>query len=760
MEYINKKWGWILPIVLGFILIYVFFGNILQSPNYVFFANGGDGLKSTFSAYYHIQYDSSYAHTISQNYPYGESMYYTGGQAVIANPLKWLKQKGIDWTPYLTAIINVWMLLSFVVAMLLLYMLLVRLKLPPWYSLVVATIIVFMGPQLDRFGGHYNLAYMYFLPLMMYSLYVFYKKPGLWSSLFIALVAVLSVFTHPYFFTFLALWSAVFMLYMYLSRQENFSYVLKLALWFAIQIILPFVIYKLILGDVADDRSASPWGFRYSRACPETIFLPLEKPYGHFIHIPWAKWEGTAYIGLVAVISFAMMLWQGVRRLLQQGKGIKWWRVSGHVFLDALFWGAILALLLSFAYPFAFGLWDLWKYTGPFRQLRAVGRYSWLFYFLINVMVYYMLWWWYKRKNTRWALVVLVAALLWGGYDAYTNVSKREQMYNNTIEALADTDNASPANAWVQHINPKDYQAILPLPYYHVGSELYWIGEHDGMLKSSFIASWKTGLPLMSVMLSRTSLGQTIKSLALYMAPNKPLAILHDLPNKKDILLMLGNKDNMNEHEIRLLQYAHKLMDTPGFALYRLPVAAIEKMQADYVQRVVEQSTDTALFAWQDYRVSDSSLPVVAKDTAFVWHKDRFATVAHPSEMSELFSYTATTDFPPSLLSFSFADCDKDMIARANTELIIKGADGQNKHYAYSDVFKAVTAIGADGVGTVVIKVPNFAKGDTVVLRLKNKYITSEKIAYGNMILRAKTLDIYAHKSGYYMKDGVVVERK
>ena len=126
----NKSIGLFLSLITSTALLFAFYGNILNAPNKVLFATSGDGLKSTFNSYYHLQYDSTYWHTQSMNYPYGESVMYSGGQPLLINTLKLGTYLGVDLSNEMLGILNVFLLFTIVLAVMLLYLLLVNLKLP------------------------------------------------------------------------------------------------------------------------------------------------------------------------------------------------------------------------------------------------------------------------------------------------------------------------------------------------------------------------------------------------------------------------------------------------------------------------------------------------------------------------------------------------------------------------------------------------------------------------------------------------------
>ena len=63
--------------------------------------------------------------------------------------------------------------------------------------------------------------------------------------------------------------------------------------------------------------------------------------------------------------------------------------VTDNYFLNMVFWASFAALLYSFGLPFILGLEFLVEYLGPLQQIRSIGRFTWLFYFAINLVVFY-----------------------------------------------------------------------------------------------------------------------------------------------------------------------------------------------------------------------------------------------------------------------------------------------------------------------------------------------------------------------------------
>ena len=85
----------------------------------------------------------------------------------------------------------------------------------------------------------------------------------------------------------------------------------------------------------------------------------------------------------------------------------------------------------------------------------------------------------------------------------------------------------------------------------------------------------------MGVMLSRTSLSETYKSLVLVSNAVSPFLILKDLPNQKPLLLMVENCNDLTPAEKKLVQHSSLVWQGPKFAFYQLPLADLNVVALD-----------------------------------------------------------------------------------------------------------------------------------------------------------------------------------
>ena len=728
--------GILLTLVLSIAVLFLFFGPLLKDPNHVYFAAGGDGLKSYAASVYHLSNDSSLFRSTIQNYPYGEMAFFADCHPMITNPVKILNKIGINFRPYIVGIINLFMLLSILLAAIFIYLIFTELKVSWWFAAIASVGISMLSPQIGRLGGHFSLSHVMWLPLLIWLLMRFDRNKSYWLSAIIGFITFFAAGMHMYFFAifgflFLFYWS--FSLYYKQINIRSYQWIIHVF----IQLVLPLILVQLIVGanNTVFDRTTHPWGFFAYRAHPATIFLPLHKPYATILKQIGMKydyeWEAFAFIGLVALIGFIAGVYQMIIRIRKKRL---WWKVSENSLITTFFWASVASLLLSFSIPFNMGLMFLLDYLGPIQQLRALSRFSWLFYYLINILVFYGIFNLIKRGIRMKILGVL--SLVFLIYDGYLNVNQYAPSLNNRIPELDDTANLTPENAWMAKVHHENYQAILPLPYFHVGSENVWLESKCDMMRQSLIASLKSGLPSMGVALSRTSISQTYKSLALACIPVSPYRIEKDLPNQKPLLLMVDNCDELNPSEKNLVSQASLVWQGPNFSMYNLPISGLDSLavkgeklfkneMCDLYKGKVD-STQTLYFnGFENNPVQES----FAGSGAFLgemknWNKLLNEKILHglPGDTCEIL--------------FWVKGFETDLFARSNFEFVQKDGD-QTVNYRY-DQFQRYFCSLKDG--WMRIRIPFVLKtaSDRVMLSVRNEDLKHFQLVVDDLMIRKK----------------------
>jgi hypothetical protein len=675
-----------IPIVIIVVFFAVMFSSLFPNIGEKYFAAGGDGLKAYYCAWYHALYDTSPGHFNGMNYPWGESVYFTDSQPPISNTIRFVHQSIAPVSHCTPAIFNVLMLLSVLLGAVFLYLIFRKFKLPAYYSVFVAIAVTLLSPQMGRLNGHFSLAWAMWIPLMIYLLIVIVEKPGWLKSSVFGLVLLFASFMHMYFFMFAAALLSVYWFNRLFIQKEKKRYLIEAA-HFLIQIVVPFIIIQVVMYDSHIDRTMHPYGFFVYKAHPASVFLPLNKPYLTFLNemrfVRHIEWEAYSYVGIVSAIAFVIIIVNLIRKyfskkhlvFLPEGKA-----------MNILFWSSFLLLLFSFGIPFIFGLEKLRTSIGFISQLRGLGRFAWLFYYAINIITWVMIYRWYKAMamNKRIIAGIAVALLLIvQGFESYKSSFGAIKLLNNQIELLTDTGNQHEANRWVTEIDAQNYQAIMPLPYFHIGSESSWIDPRCGIDRQMFIVSLKTGLPCNGVMMGRTPLGQTYKNIALSRLPWQKYEVLDEYPNNKPLLLLVAKCKQLNTDELRLIKHSAYVTGNEHFDFYSLNIDTLKSIPPQYnyparynsmIDSIKVLQNHGAAFVEQNGGMRDVEMlkPVVVTD-----------------QFQRYFEAPVVSDtLQPLYIRFWVRDYAKDLHARCQMLVIISTPDHQTIEEKYTDFFR------------------------------------------------------------------------
>ncbi len=724
---ISRTAGAFFTLVMTSLIIFLFFHRNIMEANHVSFASAGDGLKSTFGSLYHIQYDSTYWLFEGMNYPFGESVFFTGNQTFLTNFIKLLKDAGLDLSGHVLGILNLWMLFSFAFCALFLYLILAELGLPVWYSVAGSVVATFLSPQWIRMSGHYNLAYAWVIPLALFLLIRFYRKPGYTVSLLFGLFILAILGKHAYFLVMVMLPWAVFWFFLLIRAKSLYGRTAFLVPHLLIQMFIPVLLFGLFttIHNPAADRTAYPWGFFAYDTRWVSVFLPLLRPYGRWIIVGPVKTLG--YVGCVSTIVFHLSIALIIYRWIRKGASDAF-RVTDKFMLNVFILSGVLCLLLALGYPFTW--WPpLLNYTGPFRQFRAIGRFVIPFFYIMNIFTLYMLWRWYMNLGRSWFAGIVILALVITGLEAYYTVRNLPGQYYNKFETLNDRENILPDDEWVSRHDWKQYQAIMPMPYYHIGSENYWIGDGSPVTGESYIVSLKTGLPLNSVMLSRTSISQTLDNLDLYWEPGAGYPILEQFDPDKSILLLRHRDGNLNQNELRIIGEAVAIDSNRNLIFYRLLPDSLQRVPLEHA-------------AWMRER----AVSCMREPTEQRYIFESFDSLENGEFTGEIKNNTefASCNVPDSgrfEASFWYEGVGRDLWPR--TFLFISLFDTSSTCYYYSQTdFFRVTVMREGEWGLISVPLEVNHPGDVLKLTYVNRYLTGGKMRIDRVLVRMEGRDV------------------
>ncbi|HLG04122.1 MAG TPA: hypothetical protein VI731_11040 [Bacteroidia bacterium] len=597
--------GVLLTLILGTGLTVFYFGQLLQRPSHNYFSTGGDGFQIYYACLYHVKHDKEWWRQESTNYPYGESIFFTGSMPFLNN---FAKIFGPESTSFCVWLINMTMLLAPLAGALFLYLLFRHLKLPWLYAAFTANGIAFLSPQIIRMTGHYSLTWVFLIPAFIYLLLKFYAHPNLRKSWAISFLVFLAATTHMYYLAFFLVLGSAYYFVLFITRDRGFGRAGFTFKHFAIQLLLPAVLIQMIaiLTDPVTDRTKFPWGYTHYHATFDGIFYPFGKPYEplfQWMDHWFPEWEGVAYVGLAAMIGLGVIGLVQLYRLLK-----KRFRLLLHVTdnkpLNIFFWTSVFLAWVACAHPFINGHEEWLHNAGPLKQFRAIGRFAWLFFYLANIIAIYRVYKIFRNRAIQWSFAsLLIICLL---VDVHFTLNHFSDRLSNRIDALEDKEWKTEENQWLRQVDPSAYQAILPLPFFCIGSENVERHPQDnGIVIHSYIASLQTGLPLMATTAARTSRSQAIKMVSLVLDPTGNPTAAADLKSRKPLLLLVIN-NGLNDNEQRIISLATHITSTPYFSLYSLDPILLQRLQQESAQKIKNIREAEAKWNSGEFLLSDS----------------------------------------------------------------------------------------------------------------------------------------------------------
>ena len=566
-------------------------GLLLASPGEYLITPVGDGIKAYYALLYYVQFDHGMQFT-GMNYPSGDLFLYTDGFPLLAWVLKaWKIVFGL--TPRgVVAALNVTVLLASLPASPLVFALLRRSGVGRWFAAGAALLIVLLSPQFHRLSAHLTLALPFAVPLLWY-LQVRLVAPGLarasrvrWLLGYVVATVLLGL-AHPYYLLhalLLPVATAVVQAWQQAGRQRRWW---AEPAWLLAAGLLPLLLFRgwLAVLDHATDRPTNPYGFLVYHANAASVFGPVIEPFAKVFAFVFRTdepvFEGYAYLGLPVVLGLLLWLARGIAHLVRRRPGLVFRPVLPAP-LRATVWAVVPILLFSMGWPFVFPAFDgLLDYLSPLKQFRSLGRFAWTFYYVAAVLAVVQFWQLYRflrqRRAARLGQVLLsLLAIIWGLEIKYQLEAITRPLSANSVASgfIAPPENYYERLAQAG-INPANYQAILPLPYYSIGSEKFDLSFSNVSAFEGFRASLSLELPLAATMMARSRVESALRLMQLFSSDLTPKRWLQALPSTKPLLVVASRQDSLRPAEKALLRRgARRLLSTGQVDLYELPLSA------------------------------------------------------------------------------------------------------------------------------------------------------------------------------------------
>lgn len=586
-----KKHFWhLLILLIGFVYLCVHYSEVLFHPNTYLFAAEGDSFKNYFCFQYHVVKDASSHFFSGMNYPNGDWHIFTDGMLPLANFLRLFPSDSFMQRNAI-GIFNLVVLLSVLPATLLNYSILKHFNVRSVVACVGALIIGFLSPQWLRLEGHYSLSLQFCIPFIIWANIRFTQRDLIrvpWRLAVVTFLVMLFItFSHAYLGAIGLLITLLFQFCYNLLNKSIKKW--QIYVWPVVMFLLPIILYQVYSYSIDDrtGRPANPSGIYHYIADFQTVFTPS---YGNMIHayndifnLKGDKWEGYAFIGTITTVLFFFLLSKNVRRFVKWPK-IPFKRKMMAIPLLSLMITGVVFLIVSFSWVHLLLGNELIEYLGPLKQIRALGRFAWVFYFAATFFAFYLfdrlLRFWQIRRKLWFGIPIIIASLYF--YLAEVNgiheyLGKRASIVANPFQEDTQNPEVLEIKEVISKLDLSQYNSIMPIPYFHIGGE-YISTSHLPYKggRQSLLFSYYSNLKCIGSCMGRTSVQEAKDHMVLlsptfYKKPNYPDSIR----NKK--ILVIASRDQRTEMEDQFLKRSKHLFDTERFGVYEMGWNALLK---------------------------------------------------------------------------------------------------------------------------------------------------------------------------------------
>ncbi len=567
--------GILLVIVSSLIFVLYFYSDIFLHPNTYLFDFNGDAVKNYFTYAAHIE-DDALINSGILNYPYGENFLYLDSHPLLTMIIKALAIPFPGITNYSIGILNFLMIFGILITSVLLYLILRKLKVNMWYSAAGAVAISVLSPQIFRILGHYALSYSFMVPLTWYLFIRFTETNNrLKWSVYIFINNLLWYLIHGY----MGMMAVSFIFICHLSYLliYNQKTIQSWKPWryFALQTVVPLFLFWLFitLSDTHIGRVKTPKGILENVANFYSVFLPHRQPLKHFFDQYFeikTVWEGLSYIGVASSIVILFFILNNLLKVfkikLVNDKPL----FHNPAMITALI-SSVLLLFLSMGYPFKFKMEFLLEHIKVINNFRSIGRFAWVFYYVITVWaVYYMYLFYESRKNRKylWIPFILLIPLSYFiealPYHKETSVKTKVTPNSFSLESVPNE-----IIAGLKSFNAQDYQAIIPLPYFLMGAEDYGKAATREAYLTTMTFGYHTKLPLLANYSTNSSIVES-KNLYQLLAPSTYQKEIENDINSDKPFLIVYTKEDLSQAEKNLLNRSHLVYENDQFSLLSL----------------------------------------------------------------------------------------------------------------------------------------------------------------------------------------------
>ncbi len=530
------------------LLLWLIHGDVLWSASELDVS--ADGVKNLFTFAWHSEHSEEWFNMDGMAAPFGEHFFYTDGHPLLS--MLWRPiVRTMGWQGWSGPLIGWLITLSWILTPPVLFRLLRLYGARSGISFAGAILITLLAPQIMRAEGHYSLNYTLFIPLLWWWLTRYVQSGRLWHWFLLFLLNTVALGTHAYLGLITTAFTTCYLIIpAFLPEKRSRS------MQGTLSALIPLLLFIAILNltDHHPCRINDPGGFFEMRSTLSAVLLPQSGPFHSLSHLfnTSAHWEGRAYIGLSALILLmAGLLSPFFSRHLSTA-----FRTRP---LAAPLFAALILFAIACGQPFVW-LGETTLERVPYlQQFRGIGRLAWPLYFVLTLLAVLLLDVFRRSLPSllSFGLILLILSL-WSfeAYHYHADLAQARKGHSHPISHVPPYEVAEAVRA----IKESGADLIIPLPYFHVGSEFYGRASLPEAEWLTFSTAYHSGVPTSAALLTRTSLPETRDLLRLIALPRHERNLKAHFQHT-DTIALLKTHDQLRRDEAYWWNLATPVLD-------------------------------------------------------------------------------------------------------------------------------------------------------------------------------------------------------
>jgi hypothetical protein len=587
------------------------------------YTSAGDGIKNYYAYLYHCLYGRG-TEFKGMNFPFYEHVIYTDNQPLLAVPLSYLRDIFHLTMGDFIAIMNILPPLAFIFSSFIFYKLLSKLDINLYLSAFFGLLFTAMSPNLFKTFGHFGMSYSFFIIVSIYLVISYLRNQKRYYLILLFFLNFLVTFLHVYDFAISSL--TIFTLcigYLIFEKEVLITKIKKIIPLLGV-VLISFLGFKtfLLMTDAVLDRPKNPWGVLEYVSKLKYVFTSNISNLGNsFLLLFHEKMggnleEGYNYIGFIPSLFCFFLILNFILFLFQKQSEIEPMILTP--IQKILIFSGVLCLLFSMGIPFIWNMEFLLDYIGIMKQFRALGRFSWPFYFCISISTLISIDYFLKnldiQKKKFYAIISICILLFISSLEMFSYGTKFQERCDDGVKNykgfIPEIDSMKLFNKQVSI--DTQFQGMIVLPFYMTGSDKNSQEGFGHIIDFSFQYALATNIPMMNSIIARCSWSQTFAMSHFiageYSNKNSILKLLNDKP----ILIVVEGNATLKNGEKYLIDHSTYFTAYKNWKFYSLNTQAlvnnemlgIEKLKQDtistnnhsIVNHFDEISTENTLF--------------------------------------------------------------------------------------------------------------------------------------------------------------------